>query len=523
MTAIDVRPPTTRLGGSEIGRCLVRLHHDRYTPAQAIEDPVVERMLAKGISYEEGVLAAIEATHPEVADLRGVAPADRFAATRAALDDGVPVVLGGRLESPDRSSVGMPDVLVRHGTGYVPIEVKHHKVIGRSGTTAHPAPLTDVLAIDHESPVRFRSHRKRDLLQVAHYRHLLDQLGFGNTDGLAGVIGSDEPAVCLWVDLDDGDESITDGYEAYVAEAHEAIEHGLTDPDHPLHRPWLHSECGRCPWQEVCDTWLRGVDDPTLLRDVGPEDRRELADVGVTTVTDVARLDLDTELVDGSAVMQARAMAAGTLLSYRRSGEPVPLPDADVEVDFDIETHGGRVYLAGFLVTERGLSTFDPIADWTGTFDGERGLLERLFARFAHWPDGAILYHWTDYEVRTLTAAAERHDLAIAGYDSVADWFSTHAVDLCAFSREHLVSPAGHSLKVIAPLAGFAWRDDDPGGLQSEIWFERLRGGETDMQQRLLEYNEDDVRAQLAVRAFLREADTGRGPGSALASVLTVP
>ncbi len=523
MTAMDVHVPQALLGGSEVGRCLVRLHHDRYTPAQAVEDPVVERMLAQGISYEEGVLAAVDASHPEIADLRGTPHIDRRDATMEALGDGVPIVLGGRLEAPERAAVGLPDILVAIDGGYAPIEVKHHKVIGTSGPRAHVASLSDLRTFDVDDEVRFRSHRKRDLLQLAHYRALLEGVGHASHVAWGGVIGTDEPAVCLWVDLDRGEPSVSEMYETAASDAYAAIAHGRRSPDQPLHRPWLHSECGRCPWQDVCGSWLRSVDDPTLLRDVGRNERRALAEEAVTTVADIARLPLDTELVEGSAVMQARALSADTLLSYRPTGEPVPLAGAPVEVDFDIETHGGRVYLAGLLITENGISRFDPIADWSGSPDGERILLVELFDRFAHWPSDAILFQWTDYEVRTLTAAAERHGVAIEGYDSVAEWFDRHAVDLCAFSREHLVSPAGHSLKVIAPLAGFGWRDDDPGGLQSEIWFERLQGGDTDMRQRLLEYNEDDVRAQLAVRSFLRRSDEGSGPGSALPSVLTVP
>jgi len=43
------------------------------------------------------------------------------------------------------------------------------------------------------------------------------------------------------------------------------------------------------------------------------------------------------------------------------------------------------------------------------------------------------------------------------------------------------------------------------------------------MKDRLLEYNEDDVIAQLKVREFLRRSDSGSGPGSALPSVMDWP
>ena len=57
---------------------------------------------------------------------------------------------------------------------------------------------------------------------------------------------------------------------------------------------------------------------------------------------------------------------------------------------------------------------------------------------------------------------------------------------------------------MIAPLCGFDWRDDDPGGAQSELWYVDLLNGAESRRSRLLEYNEDDVAAQLAIRRWVR-------------------
>ena len=43
------------------------------------------------------------------------------------------------------------------------------------------------------------------------------------------------------------------------------------------------------------------------------------------------------------------------------------------------------------------------------------------------------------------------------------------------------------------------------------------------MQKRLLEYNEDDVAAQKAIRAWIVSKDDGDGPGTAIPSVQTWP
>jgi predicted RecB family nuclease len=74
--------------------------------------------------------------------------------------------------------------------------------------------------------------------------------------------------------------------------------------------------------------------------------------------------------------------------------------------------------------------------------------------------------------------------------------------------RGNFFGVAGLSIKQTAPAFGFHWRDDDPGGLQSQVWLEQARGAvgsDADTwRERILAYNEDDVRATAALRAGLR-------------------
>jgi predicted RecB family nuclease len=61
----------------------------------------------------------------------------------------------------------------------------------------------------------------------------------------------------------------------------------------------------------------------------------------------------------------------------------------------------------------------------------------------------------------------------------------------------------------MARHVGFRWRDEDPGGLNSQLWFAEAVHGENaevraQARRRVLEYNEDDVIATSQVRAWLR-------------------
>ena len=524
MTSTNTTAPRSgrKLGGADIGLCLTRIHHDRFTPSVRIFDEVRNRDSARGFEHEANVLRALAESHDSMVEI-AIGP-DPVEATLDAMASGRHLITGGRLESRDGLSVGAPDLLVWIDDGYAAVEVKNHKILGTNGIVGNLTLLPDIAHIDGE-PVKFRGNRRRDLFQVAHYNHLLDEVGHMTSAPIGGVIGSEEPYGCIWVDLSQGDPSIIAEYKAILGATVEAIDVGRRHPESPMYPPWWRTECRTCDWSGLCSTQLEEVDDVTLLSRVNLDDRTALAGHGISTIEAVADLDVDDDrLPDASVVLQARARTAGQLLRRDQRDGPLPLPRAPREVDFDIETYDGAIYLAGFLATVNDASTFEPVYNWSGTTTGEATVVREMFDKLASYSDNdTIVLHWTDYERRILRQAGERHGLSIPGFETVDDWFDAHALDLCDWARRHLVSPNGYGLKVIAPLCGFQWRDDDPGGRQSEVWFEHVLAGDEQMKDRLLAYNEDDVVAQREIRRWIRTQDNGSGPGSTIPSVHNRP
>lgn len=523
MGATTMHKEPVMIGGGELGRCPTRIHHSRFNDADRSTDAVVEHRIAEGRRWEETVVARILEAHAAWTTIASIEdPLERTAPvvihpslssiereelTTMMLRAGVPMIFGARISAPHLHSVGVPDLLVRLDDGYAPVDIKHHKVIGRSGI---PARLATVDHLNDTGGVSqmFRSERTTDLLQVAHYWTLLDDLGYANPRRLAGIIGSEPAVTCLWVDLDSGSPRLLDRYRTALDEAIAVVETGRGQPETPLVPAIWRGECRSCPWAAFCRSELEGVDHVSLLPAIGASDTRHLVAAGVSTTARMAGLVPGTFVgnveISGEAILQARARRAGTLL--RRSDVDVALPDAAVEIDFDVETYRGVLYLAGLLITDSGGSRFEPIADWTGTPGGERQVLADLFAFFddVAASDDAVVYHWTGYERTILREAAERHGLSLRSAASVDAWFDRYACDLWAWTKQRFVSPNGYSLKVIAPLCGFDWRDDDPGGAQSELWYVDLLRGDESRRSRLLEYNEDDVAAQLAIRRWIR-------------------
>ncbi|MEA3502203.1 MAG: TM0106 family RecB-like putative nuclease [Actinomycetota bacterium] len=521
LTAMDKEP--VLIGGGELGRCPTRIHHSRFNDAARSTNAVIEHRIAQGHRWEEIVVARILRGYPAWAMVstaadpfdraapvvinRDTTALDREEITTLLLWAGVPLIFGARISASRFRSVGVPDLLVRLDDGYAPIDIKHHKVIGKRGL---PARSTGVDRLDDTGGVQrpFRSERVTDLLQVAHYWTLLDSVGLANSRRLVGIIGSEPQFTCLWVDLEDGAPRLIDRYQAALEEAIAVVEAGRDHPEAPMVPPIWRGECRSCPWAEFCLSELEDLDHVSLLPAIGANDTRQLLASGITTTARMADLDPGVFVGDlripDEAVLQARARGAGALI--RRAGTDLTLPVAAVEIDFDIETYGGVLYLAGLLITDHDGSAFEPIADWTGTPNGERRVLADLFTFFDNVAasGSAVVYHWTGYERTILNAAAERHALSLSTAPSVDSWFDRYACDLWAWTKQRFVSPNGYSLKVIAPLCGFEWRDDDPGGAQSELWYADVLRGNGNQRRRLLEYNEDDVAAQLAIRRWVR-------------------
>ncbi|MFD1373302.1 ribonuclease H-like domain-containing protein [Actinoplanes sichuanensis] len=155
----------------------------------------------------------------------------------------------------------------------------------------------------------------------------------------------------------------------------------------------------------------------------------------------------------------------------------------------------------GLLVTEEGVATYTPFVDFAATDEERlaRACLDHLAAVAA---DAAargrslLVFHYASPEPRH----ARRFPPLPDGPAHPDAW-----IDLLPLVRAAVDSRAGHGLKIIARHgAGHVWRDTDPGGLQSQTWHAAAREGDPVAARRLLDYNEDDVRATRAVREWLR-------------------
>jgi predicted RecB family nuclease len=320
-------------------RCPQALQLDVLQPCEPLSTSAFISMLGdEGRDFESDIFERLAKEIPEAVVVDEIlSRSERETVTVAAMDNGVPLVIGGRLPV-DRMALraGEPDLLVRSDAlfqgsaddGYLPVDVKHHKTLDLKTREDAAGALTSELGTLFDGPADLDPDmearwRRPDLLQLAHYQRLLQACERASRTGhWGGIVGREERVV--WYDLDlplwrpteyivDPPDRLLSTMEVYDLEfAHrlsviDASQVHLEDPTSPLlAEPIAVKECDGCGWQDWCFEQMEASGDVSLLPGMTIAKRRKYHARGVTTLEELACLDSAT----------ARLVSAGVDLAH---------------------------------------------------------------------------------------------------------------------------------------------------------------------------------------------------------------
>ncbi|MBN2467669.1 MAG: TM0106 family RecB-like putative nuclease [Deltaproteobacteria bacterium] len=474
-------------------QCPQRVYLDFYgDPSEKDRvSPFVELLWERGNSFEHETMGKLAVLF---ADLHLLDSEEKERRTLQLIQNGEGIIYGGRVRT--ETLLGEPDLLVRRGNGYVAGDIKSGA--GREG-------------INDKTDGKLKKHYA---VQLALYTDILDKLRFLSPDRLPFIwdVHGQEIAYDL--------ESLVgkrDGRSCwnYYKDCLKSVLRIQRREEQTL--PALCSACKLCHWRSYCRSQLNRHNDLTLIPELGRA-KRDTMSRRFKTVRDLAQSDL-AAVIQGkktifpgiSAATLRRFQARAGLLSTPNAQpyitESIVLPDADIEIFFDVETDPFRdcCYLHGFLERDqsaRGCEKYH-------AFFADKPLEEQERRAFKQAMDylrrrqPCVVYYYSPYE-KTTVRKLQRRFPEVASEADIETLFSPGAaVDLYTeFVKKKTEWPINdYSIKTLATYLGFKWRDTEPSGAASIEWYHRwVATGDVLLRQRILDYNEDDC---IAMRVLL--------------------
>ena len=347
-------------------------------------------------------------------------------------------------------------------------------------------------------------------------------------DAIEALTGSSPKTLHIWLGSGRIETVSRHGVQAYWRR----LRHQLTDllsdgvVEHTV--PDKVKHCEFCEFAEVCEDEWRQQDSLQFVANILKSDRAKLVAKDCKTLAQLATgpgvpVDIQPPRLQRlvtQAQLQVEAREQESALPPYKYLPPepdsltgfaaLPAPD-DGDIVLDYEGHPfwkpdtGLFFLIGLLHKADG-------GEWTykARWAHDRTEEARIFAEFIDYIDerrnlypGMHVYHYNHTERSSLERIAAEHDLNTGLVEEFVD--SGLFVDLYAvIAKAMQVGTESYGLKHIENLAGFKRASDVESGAGAVVEYERYcRLGDTEALSRIAAYNEDDVRATLALRKWL--------------------
>jgi len=466
-------------------RCPHRVYLDSNgDPKEKSEVNLFLKLLwEKGLQTEREYLQTI--SDHEVIDLSNKGVKEAWPQTQRSMKKGGELIYQACLSHG--TYLGRPDLLLKHTDAsstfgsyyYEPIDIK----AGRGWERRQD---------------KYSKFKKHYAFQILFYQMLLGSI--------QGYIPPTGHIINVEKEIEEFDPLIFKGeFSSAVAQAQKLIQGEETSES------VLSSHCFQCEWFKHCRTWVDKTSDPTAIFFVG-KNKFRLKEVGLKKVRDLAKMDISKYL---EPPLKIHGLGKKSLARIKQRAQVVlkgrPLirkgysfPEAPVEIYFDVEDDPtrGLVYLFGLLIKEDGDLRY---RYFLARRPEEEEATVRQFWGFLKNTDGAVYYVYSHKERSTLKHLQAKYELNEEAFQKYKlSEFDLYSQLIVVYSDWPTFS---YGIKYIARWIGFRWRDPDPSGVNSIVWYNEYLKDPTDegKLQRILQYNEDDCQAMVVLKEYFEK------------------
>ena len=271
--------------------------------------------------------------------------------------------------------------------------------------------------------------------------------------------------------------------------------------------PFIKGGCKRSPWFAICEQETRGCEDVSLIHGLSQRDQRDLYELGIKTVSQLAKTELNRlqEGLEGwnfDKLIRIQNQAQVLVTSQPLITQHYNFPEVKTEVYFDVESDPTRGidFLLGLLIKKGRKTEFKYF--FAKDKEEEKKIWED-FLEFLGELEDFVIYHYGYYEKHVL----QRFEKRYGAPSDLMKKFRENSLDLYNIVTSSAIMPIYfYSLKDIAGFIGYKWNDQGAGGGEAVTWYDQwLETGKKDFLNKLVRYNEDDVRATLMIKEWLEK------------------
>jgi len=233
------------------------------------------------------------------------------------------------------------------------------------------------------------------------------------------------------------------------------------------------------------------LDSPRRLRYVGPARCEKLAKCGITSISQLANIENIPQAskqlgIAKKQLIKLRAKSKSLLFDEIYQIQPfVPVEKKPIFFDIETDIYRNKVWLIGFLIDDVFFQLF------ANNWEQEKEILSKFVKVLKEHPDNILIsYSTKNFDFVTIRQALERNELDV-------DFFKKYPhVDLGTYLGRTFIFPnQTFALKELGAYLGYNFKHEGLDGLQVALnYMAHVNDGE-ELDPRIFEYNEDDVRA----------------------------